>query len=165
MQNDMTYPHKFFMDVALKEAEAALSEREVPIGAVVVQGESIIGRGHNQVEQTKDPTAHAEILAIRQAGLTLANWRLSECRIYITVEPCVMCLGAILLTRMREIIYALREPKTGAIRSRIGTSEIWADKNLLITEGVRRSEALLLLQTFFVHARDKNIRRGTEVWP
>ncbi len=165
MQNKTIYPHEFFMDAALEEAKAALSEQEVPIGAVVVQGELIIGRGHNQVEQTKDPTAHAEILAIRQAGLTLGDWRLSECRIYVTVEPCIMCLGAILLTRMGEIIYALREPKTGAIRSKIGASVIWAGEKLLITEGVRRSEALFLLQTFFAQVRDNNIRRGTEVWP
>ena len=165
MQNKMIYPHEFFMDAALDEAKAALSEQEVPIGAVVVQGKSIIGRGHNQVEQTKDPTAHAEISAIRQAGLTLGDWRLSECRIYATVEPCIMCLGAILLTRMEEIIYALREPKTGAIRSKIGAPVMWAEKKLLITEGVRRSEALWLLQTFFTQLRDKNIRRGTEVWP
>jgi tRNA(adenine34) deaminase len=145
--------HESFMDAALEEARAALKETEVPIGAVVVQGEVIVGRGHNKVEQTRDSTAHAEILAIRQAGLTLGDWRLTGCSIYVTVEPCIMCLGAILLAKISELVYALREPKTGAVRSKVGAIGIWGDKNLRVTEGVRKSHSLFLLQSFFDQLR------------
>jgi len=146
--------HESFMDAALEEAKVALKETEVPIGAVVVQGEVIVGRGHNKVEQTRDSTAHVEILAICQAGLTLGDWRLTGCSIYVTVEPCVMCLGAILLAKIPELVYALREPKTGAVRSKIGAIGIWGDKNLRVTEGVRKSHSLLLLQSFFAQLRN-----------
>ncbi|MEW6380512.1 MAG: nucleoside deaminase [bacterium] len=157
--------HEIFMDAALEEAGLALKENEVPIGAVVVQGEAVIGRGHNQVEETGDPTAHAEILAIRQAGSTLGTWRLTGCRMYVTVEPCLMCLGAILLARISELVYALREPKTGSVRSKIGVIGLWGDKNLRVIEGVGKSQSLFLLQNFFAQLRNESSRRGTEVWP
>lgn len=146
--------HDNFMDAALEEARVAFQETEVPIGAVVVQGETIVGRGHNKVEQTRDSTAHAEILAIRQAGLTLGDWRLTGCSIYVTVEPCIMCLGAILLAKISELVYALREPKTGAVRSKVGVIGIWGEKNLRVLEGVRKSNSLFLLQSFFAQLRD-----------
>ena len=152
------------MDEALQEARAALKEREVPIGAVVVHQGEIIGRGHNKVEGSKNPTAHAEILAIRQAGAAIGNWRLSGCSLYVTVEPCVMCLGAILLAKISELVYALREPNTGAVRSKVGLMGIWGGKNLLVSEGVRKEPSLFLLQSFFTQLRDKK-GRGTEVWP
>lgn len=157
--------HESFMDAALEEARLALQKNEVPIGAVVIRGDSVIGRGHNQVEETGDPTAHAEILAIRQAGLNTGTWRLADCRIYVTVEPCLMCLGAILLARIPELVYALREPKTGSVRSKIGVMGLWGDKNLRVTEGVRKAQSLFLLQSFFTQLRNEGSRRGTEVWP
>jgi len=146
--------HKDFMDAALEEARVALKETEVPIGAVVVQGKTIIGRGHNTVEQTRDATAHAEILAIRQAGLTLGDWRLTGCSIYVTVEPCVMCLGAILLAKISQLVYAIREPKTGAVRSKIGAIGIWGNMNLRIIEGIGKTQSLFLLQSFFAQLRN-----------
>jgi tRNA(adenine34) deaminase len=144
------------MDAALEEAKNALLKQEVPIGAVVVKGESIVGRGHNRIEERKDPTAHAEILALRQAGEALGDWRLQECRIYVTVEPCIMCLGAILTARIPEIVYALHEPKSGAVRSKAGCIGIWSGRNLRVVEGVRKSEAMALLQDFFALVRNKN---------
>ncbi len=151
------------MDAALKEAKKALQEDEVPIGAVIVNEHRIIGRGHNQVEQANDPTAHAEILAIRQAAIAAGDWRLSNCRLYVTVEPCLMCLGAILSARGSEIIYAVREPKTGAIRSKVGVSGMWTGRNLFITEGIRKPEALFYMQQFFAQLRNnklQNINNG-----
>lgn len=145
--------HESFMDAALEEARVALEETEVPIGAVVVRGEIIIGRGHNKVEQTRDSTAHAEILAIRQAGETLGDWRLTGCSIYVTVEPCIMCLGAILLAKISQLAYAIREPKTGAVRSKIGAIGIWGETNLRVIEGVRKAQSLFLLQSFFTQLR------------
>ncbi|MCL6584691.1 MAG: nucleoside deaminase [bacterium] len=153
------------MNAALEEAERGLREQEVPIGAVVVQGETIIGRGHNQVEAKADPTAHAEIMALRQAGSALGEWRLTGCRIYVTVEPCLMCLGAIRLAKISQLIYALREPKSGAVRSKIGAVWLWGDGKLEVIEGVGRERSLSLLQSFFAQLRNDGSRRGTEVWP
>ncbi|MEW5802324.1 MAG: nucleoside deaminase [bacterium] len=151
------------MDAALEEARVALKETEVPIGAVIVQGGIIVGRGHNKVEKTRDSTAHAEILAIRQAGSALGDWRLTGCSIYVTVEPCTMCLGAIVLAHISELVYAVREPKSGAVRSKIGVTGIWGGKPLRVTEGVRKSQSLFLLRSFFTQLRNQG--RGTEVWP
>ncbi len=104
---------KFFMLEAIKEAQKAFEEGEVPIGAVVVHNNRIIGRGHNQTERLNDPTAHAEIIAITAAASYLKNWRLKDTTIYVTLEPCIMCSGAIVLARIKELVYALEDPKFG----------------------------------------------------
>ena len=109
----MTERDKIYMLEALKEAQRAFDEDEVPVGAVVVHNGRIIGRGHNQTERLKDPTAHAEIIAITAAATFLKNWRLNGASIYVTIEPCIMCSGAIVLARIKEIVYALEDPKFG----------------------------------------------------
>jgi tRNA(adenine34) deaminase len=112
--------HEFYMEQALREADAAGREDEVPIGAVIVHepadgsGPRIIGAAHNQREQLRDPTAHAEMLAITQAAEALGNWRLERCTLYVTLEPCPMCAGAIVLARIPRVVYGAADPKAGA---------------------------------------------------
>src|SRR5437764_5892147 len=101
------------MSMALEEARACLQWGDVPIGAVVVRGEEVLGRAGNQRERLRDPTAHAEILALRQAGDALGSWRLSECAMYVTLEPCAMCAGAVVLARVRRLVYGAKDPKAG----------------------------------------------------
>jgi len=108
---------KYFMERALKEAEQAFSEDEVPVGAVIVQDERIIASAHNQRETLRDPTAHAEVIAITQAAAHIGDWRLPGCTLYVTLEPCVMCAGAIVLARMPRIVYGATDPKAGAVNT------------------------------------------------
>ena len=108
-------PHEAFMRLALREAQAALEADEVPIGAVVVHDGRVIGSAHNQREQLRDPTAHAEILAITQAAGAIGNWRLEGCTIYVTLEPCAMCAGAMVLARLPRVVYGAADPKAGAV--------------------------------------------------
>lgn len=109
--------HGHFMEMALEEARAALEEKEVPIGAVIVHGEQIIARAHNQREQLRDPTAHAEMIAITQAAAALGSWRLEDCALYVTLEPCPMCAGAIVQARIPLVVYGAADPKAGAVQS------------------------------------------------
>ncbi|NLX56499.1 MAG: nucleoside deaminase [Planctomycetaceae bacterium] len=105
------------MEQALREAKQALAEDEVPIGCVIVQGERVIAAAHNQREQLHDPTAHAEMIAITQAAAAIGDWRLEQCRLYVTLEPCPMCAGAILQARVPLVIYGATDPKAGAVTS------------------------------------------------
>jgi len=109
--------HEHFMAAALEEAEAALQENEVPVGAAVVHRGRVIARAHNQREQLHDPTAHAEMIAITQAAHALKSWRLDECTLYVTLEPCPMCAGAILQARIPTLVYGADDPKAGAVHS------------------------------------------------
>ena len=109
--------HDAFMRRALQEAAAALAEDEVPVGAVVVYEGQIVASAHNQREQLHDPTAHAEMIAITQAAGALGSWRLDGCTLYVTLEPCPMCAGAIVLARMPRIVYGAADPKAGAVTS------------------------------------------------
>jgi len=109
--------HGHFMEMALEEARAALEEKEVPIGAVIVHGEQVIARAHNQREQLRDPTAHAEMIAITQAAAALGSWRLEDCALYVTLEPCPMCAGAIVQARIPLVVYGAADPKAGAVQS------------------------------------------------
>jgi len=116
-------PHEEFMRQALREAETAFAEDEVPIGAVIVYEDPtagslrVIAAAHNQREQLRDPTAHAEMIAITQAAQALNNWRLEHCTLYVTLEPCPMCAGAIVLARMRRVVYGAADPKAGAVNT------------------------------------------------
>jgi len=143
-----------FMYEALKEAEIALDEDEVPVGAVVVHKNRIIGRGHNQVERLKDPTAHAEIIAITAACDHLKSKFLNDCRIFVTLEPCLMCAGALIHSRIDEIYFATMEPKTGACGTLYNIPE---DKRLnfnpIVYSGIYEKEAQFLLQQFFEKKR------------
>lgn len=113
-------PHEYYMQQALHEAEAAAVEDEVPVGCLIVQhdpaggDDRVIGRAHNQREQLHDPTAHAEMLAITQAAEVLRNWRLENCTLYVTLEPCPMCAGAIVLARIPRVVFGATDPKAGA---------------------------------------------------
>lgn len=109
--------HERFMAAALEEARAADARDEVPVGAVVVRGGRIIGRGHNQRETLADPTAHAEMLAITAAAGAMGDWRLTDCTLYVTLEPCPMCAGAIVLARLMRVVYGVDDPKFGACGS------------------------------------------------
>jgi tRNA(adenine34) deaminase len=109
--------HESFMRLALAEAEAALAEDEVPIGAVIVHGERVIAAAHNQRERLRDPTAHAEMIAITQAAESLGSWRLEGCTMYVTLEPCPMCAGAVIQARIPVVVYGAADPKAGAVQS------------------------------------------------
>jgi len=109
--------HEYFMKLALEEAAQAVREEEVPIGAVIVYENRLIARAHNQREQLHDPTAHAEMIAITQAAEARRSWRLDGCTLYVTLEPCPMCAGAILLARIPTVVYGATDPKAGAVRT------------------------------------------------
>jgi tRNA(adenine34) deaminase len=109
--------HEQFMRLALDEAEQAMREDEVPIGAVIVHQGRIIAQAHNQREQLHDPTAHAEMIAITQAAEALRSWRLERCTLYVTLEPCPMCAGAILQARIPQVVFGAADPKAGAVAS------------------------------------------------
>jgi tRNA(adenine34) deaminase len=109
--------HEHFMRMALAEAEAAYAEDEVPIGAVIVRNDRVIASAHNQREQLRDPTAHAEMIAITQAAEQMASWRLEDCTLYVTLEPCPMCAGAILQARIPVVVYGAFDPKAGAVHT------------------------------------------------
>lgn len=153
----------YFMQEALKEAYRAFEEGEVPVGCVIVYKDKIIGRGHNQTERLKDPTAHAEIIAIGAASQYLGNWRLNGARMYVTVEPCIMCSGAAVLARLDEIIYAVEDPKFGGS---ISLYQIPQDKrlnhNIRIRKGPLEKEAKNLMQNFFKKLREKQKLNGNE---
>ena len=146
-----------FMQVALELAAQAAAADEVPVGAVVVRDGTIIGRGYNQPIAGADPTAHAEIMAMRAASQTLGNYRLTHCDLYVTLEPCVMCAGAIMHARIRRVIFGARDPKTGACGSAI---DLFAQSHLnhhaVISGGLLAAESVALLQQFFLQRRSKN---------
>ncbi len=148
------------MGEALKEAQRAFEEDEVPIGAVVVYKNQIIGRGHNRTESLKDPTAHAEILAITAAANALNSWRLKDVIIYTTIEPCVMCAGALVLARVKKIVFGARDAKFGGCGSIFNiVQEKRLNHRVEIIEGVLKDEALLLLKNFFAKKRKKEIKK------
>jgi tRNA(adenine34) deaminase len=146
-----------FMFAALQEAEKALEENEVPVGAVVVKDNKIIGRGYNQVERLTDATAHAEMIALTAASNTIGNWRLSECSIYVTLEPCLMCTGALLASRINELFFSTFDPKFGACGSLYNLAEDGkTNHKIKVYSGIYSEESKKLLQDFFNHLKNKN---------
>jgi len=146
-----------FMFAALQEAENALLEDEVPVGAVVVHQNRIIGRGYNQVEKLKDATAHAEMIAVTAASNHISNWRLSECDIYVTLEPCIMCTGALLSSRIKNLFFAAFDPKFGACGSLYNlASEGKYNHKINVYPGIYSSESENLLCSFFSKKREQN---------
>jgi tRNA(adenine34) deaminase len=142
------------MFAALQEAELAMEEDEVPIGAVVVHQNKIIGRGHNQTELLHDSTAHAEILAITAASNYLNSKYLNECELYVTIEPCLMCSGAILLSRLKKLYFATFEPKLGAVGSVYNVLENNKyNHNIEVYSGIYAEESRHLMQSFFLKKR------------
>lgn len=145
---------KSYMRAALQEAQKAFDEGEVPIGAVIVKDNTVIARSHNQKEKLKDPTAHAEIMAIREATKKLDNWRLEDCSIYITVEPCPMCLGAILQSKIKKIYYGVHEPTFGSIESNKNFTELSLSKDFEIYSGFLEEDSRKLMKEFFNKHRE-----------
>ncbi len=138
------------MRAALAEAEAAAAEGEVPVGCVVVHEGRIIGRGHNRTETLKDPTAHAEIVAIGAAASALDNWRLSGATVYATLEPCLMCAGALILARPDLVVFGARDPKFGCLGSRYDIAgDNRFNHELKVVEGVLANESAELMKSFF----------------
>lgn len=148
---------KHWMGKALEEARRALGEGEVPVGAVVVSRDKIIGRGHNRTEATGRPFEHAELIAMREAAGAVEGKNLTECVLYSTIEPCVMCIGAALLARIPRIVFGAREPKTGACESVFSIpNEPALDHQIVVTGGVEAKQAQELMQSFFRRRRGKN---------
>jgi len=143
------------MRLALDEAQAAFAEDEVPIGTVVVRGDEVLARAHNEVRARCDPTAHAELLALRAAARALGFVRLNGCDVYTTVEPCFMCAGALVHARVRRVLWAVRDPKFGGCVS-LGSvlDHPGANHRVVSGEGVLADEARALLQGFFQARRD-----------
>ncbi|MDA0283948.1 MAG: tRNA adenosine(34) deaminase TadA [Planctomycetota bacterium] len=149
-------PYEMWMRKALDEAAVAFEQGEVPVGAVIVHGESIIGTGYNQRESLQDPTAHAEIIAITQAAQTLGSWRLTDCTLIVTLEPCPMCAGAIVQARIPTVVYGTTDPKGGACHT---LYQITDDERLnhrcTVLGGVLQDECRALLQEFFQARRSE----------
>jgi tRNA(adenine34) deaminase len=152
-----------WMRHALAEAQLALEKDEVPIGAVVVHEDKIIGRGHNQVESLNDPTAHAEIIAIGAACNFLNSWRLTDAHLYVTVEPCTMCAGAIVLSRIDRLIFGAKDPKAGACGSLYNiVQDGRLNHQVEIVPHVLEEECAQLLREFFDKVRKKIVIRENE---
>jgi tRNA(adenine34) deaminase len=148
--------HFLFMRMALQEAGAAEAEDEVPVGAVIVYRERVIAAAHNQREQLKDPTAHAEMLAITQACAARGDWRLEDCVLYCTLEPCAMCAGAILQARVPQVVFGARDPKAGAVESlyrMLGDDRL--NHRCQIVSGILAAECGELLSGFFRQQRQR----------
>lgn len=150
------YNHEYWMQEAIVEARKAEALGEVPIGAVIVRSDEIIGRGHNLRETTFDATAHAEMVAIRDASRHLDAWRLLECRLYVTLEPCPMCAGAIVQARVPQVIYGTTDPKAGCAGTLMNLLQEPRFNHMTeITHGVLQEECAALLTRFFRRLRGK----------
>ena len=148
--------NEFFMREALKEAQKAFEADEVPVGTVAVYKNQIIGRGHNRTEQLQDPTAHAEIIAITAAANALGSWRLEDVDVYTTIEPCIMCAGALVLARVRKVIFGARDEKFGGCGSVFNiVREKKLNHQLEVSEGVMAEHAAALMKEFFAKQRKK----------
>lgn len=145
---------EFLMREALVQAKKALKKGEVPIGAVVVLGDKIIGRGYNQPITTKDPTAHAEIIALKEASNRLDNYRLNEAIIYTTLEPCLMCAGALVHARIKKIIFAAQDTKSGVVVNNGGLIQSeFLNHKVSFEGGILEKQASKLLKDFFLEKR------------
>ncbi len=146
----MAKPDELWMEEALREAQRALALDEVPVGAIVVHQGNIVGRGCNRPLSANDPTAHAEILALRAAGQTIGNYRLLDCDLYVTVEPCAMCAGAITHARVRRLIYGAEDAKAGAVHSMLQVlNHPKLNHQVEVISGVLAARCMDLLQSFF----------------
>jgi len=143
------------MEEALAEAKAAAASGEVPVGAVVVVGDQIVSRAHNEVEKLQDASAHAELLALQRASATLGEWRLSECSIFVTMEPCPMCIGAILLSRLKELYFGCYDPVMGAVGSVFDlSSHPGLPRAVKVFHGLLEKESESLVKQFFSERRN-----------
>jgi tRNA(adenine34) deaminase len=148
-------PDEYFMREALRQAQKAYAADEVPVGAVVVREGKIIARAYNQVELLKDATAHAEMLALTQAEAAVGDWRLTDCDLYVTKEPCAMCAGALVHTRIRRVIFGCPDPSAGAAGGVVNLLQLRSlNHRCEITSGVLQKECAAILQDFFRKRRE-----------
>ena len=140
---------------ALSESQKAFNDDEVPIGAIVVKDEAIIGRGYNQVEKLHDSTAHAEMIAITSASNSIGDWRLNDCTLYVTKEPCVMCYGAILNSRIKEIIFGLHDSENGFMKKN-NSSNVTESHLKYVQGGILENESKKIIQDFFLKKRNND---------
>ena len=156
----------FFMKEALKEAEKALWAGEVPVGAVIVRHGEIIGRGHNLTESAKDPTGHGEIIAIRQAAKALGGWRLLDSELYVTTEPCSMCAGAIVLSRIQKVYIGSMDPKAGACGSLYNLlQDPRLNHQTELETGILEDACTQIMKSFFKELRARKKRRVDTTTP
>jgi len=152
-----------YMKVAIEQAQVAAENGDVPIGAVIVHNGQIIGKAYNQREQLQDPTAHAEIIALTQAAAALESWRLEGCTMYVTLEPCPMCAGALVLARIDRLVYGCDDPKTGAVKSLYNiVTDGRLNHRIEVASGVMADECSKLLQDFFQKRRNENEKKATD---
>lgn len=145
-----------FMFAALQQAEKALEDNEVPVGAIVVKENKIIGKGYNQVEKLKDATAHAEMIALTAAANHIGEWRLEECSLFVTLEPCIMCTGALLAARIRTLYFAAHDTKFGACGSVYNLAEDGrTNHKVKVYSGIHDEESKRLLNLFFTDLRNQ----------
>jgi tRNA(adenine34) deaminase len=149
-------PDEYFMREALRQAQKAYAAGEVPVGAVVAHEGKIIARAHNQVELLKDATAHAEMLALTEGEAAVGDWRLTDCDLYVTKEPCAMCAGALVHTRIRRVVFGCTDPSAGAAGSIINLLQMPGfNHRCEITSGVLQNECATILQDFFRKRREE----------
>jgi tRNA(adenine34) deaminase len=145
-----------FMAAAMREAAKALSKGDIPVGCVIVRDNRIIARGHNLREVKSDPTAHAEIIALRKAGKKLEDWRLNEVEVYVTCEPCAMCAGALVLARVKRVVYGCKDAKAGAVSSLFNIGlDPRLNHRFETKSGVLESECQAQLSSFFKKLRTR----------
>jgi len=154
--NEPQQNHEFFMAQALEEAKKAYALQEVPVGAVVVLNGEVIGRGFNQPISSHDPCAHAEVMALRDAAKHIKNYRLVDADLYVTVEPCTMCSGAVVHARIKRVIFAALEPKAGVVCSQMTVfKQSYFNHEVEVVSGVMAQEASALIQDFFKMRREQ----------
>jgi tRNA(adenine34) deaminase len=154
---NITKEDESFMRIAIEQARIAEENGDVPIGAVIVHENRVVGKAYNQREQLQDPTAHAEIIALTQAAAALENWHLNGCTIYVTLEPCPMCAGALVLARIDRLVYGCDDPKAGACKSLYNiVQDERLNHRLEVTRGVLAEQCSKLLRDFFSQRRVKN---------
>lgn len=156
MDGSAEFQDERFLREALRLAQVAESEGEVPVGAVVVHGADIVGQGRNSSIRSNDPTAHAEMVALREAGEALGNYRLNACTLYVTLEPCAMCAGALVHARIGRLVFGARDLRFGGVRSKfqIADSEL-LNHRVEVVEGVLGAECMEMLKRFFESRRQK----------
>jgi len=148
---------QYFMGEALRQATKAYAIEEVPVGAVIIHEGRIIARAYNQVEMLNDATAHAEMLAITQAEQAMDNWRLTDCTLYVTKEPCPMCAGAVVHARLKRVVFGVSDPKAGAAGGAMNLLQFpTLNHQCEITHSVREEESRLMLKSFFSEKRETN---------
>lgn len=145
----------FYMEEALKEAKLAFDKGEIPVGCIVVKDDQIISRSHNLTETNKLTSAHAEMLAIKEASKKLNSWRLVDCEMYVTLEPCIMCSGAIINSRIKKLVYGAPQPKFGAHQSLTNVFDLNTNHKVKITSGILQDESNILLKSFFKKLRSE----------